>query len=171
MPKQQSLSSEQIKKKYIRAFMIIKTMIRLNKISEDIRNFGTSANLFDVATRDRPSVKKVLFPLTSLYDEQENEQEKKKLPFPLIHPNSMINTIWNPIYTLIMIYTATVMPVRISFQDENSNEYNILDFVIDSLFWCDLVVNMFSAFYNEEGVLVKTRKEVFYYLKVYYFLR
>jgi hypothetical protein len=49
--------------------MIIKTMVRLNKISEDIRNYGTSANLFDVATRDRPSVKRVLFPLTSLYEE------------------------------------------------------------------------------------------------------
>lgn len=69
------LTQEQIKRKYIRAFMIIKTMVRLNKISEDIRNYGTSANLFDVATRDRPSVKKVLFPLTSLYEEQENEEE------------------------------------------------------------------------------------------------
>lgn len=46
--------------------MIIKTVIRLNKISENIRNYGTSSDLFNVATRDRPTVKKVLFPLSYL---------------------------------------------------------------------------------------------------------
>ena len=140
--------------------MIIKTMVRLNKISEDIRNYGTSANLFDVATRDRPSVKRVLFPLTSLYEDHENEEEQRKLPFPLIHPNSQLLNVWNPIYVLLMIYTATVMPYRVTFQDVSSEAWQIFDYTIDALFWIDLLVNMFSAFYNEEGVLVKTRKEV-----------
>jgi hypothetical protein len=91
------------------------------------------------------------------------------LPFPLIHPNSKLNNIWNPIYISIMIYTATVMPYRVAFQDDINEGWRIFDIIIDTLFWIDLVVNMLSASYNDEGILLKTRKTVIMsYLKTWF---
>lgn len=131
--------------------MIVKTIVRLNKISENIRNYGTSSDLFNVAIRDRPTVKKVLFPLSTLNEEQEEQELAENLPFPLIHPENKINKVWNPIYLVLMLYTATVMPYRIAFEDTISDGWLITDYFTDSLFWIDMVINMFTAFYNEDG--------------------
>ena len=57
--KQSSLTKLEIKKKFIRAFIIIRVIYRLKLIFEDIQTFGTSSNLFDLTTRDRAAVKKV----------------------------------------------------------------------------------------------------------------
>lgn len=56
-----------------------------------------------------------------------------------------------------MLYTATVMPYRIAFENDISLGWEIADYFTDSLFWIDMLINMFTAFYNEDGVLVKTR--------------
>ncbi|KRX03435.1 hypothetical protein PPERSA_02814 [Pseudocohnilembus persalinus] len=159
---QKKLTRDEIIKKYQKAYMIIKTVVRLNKISENIRNYGTSSNLFDVATRDRPTVKKVLFPLTAVTEEEEEQELSEALQFPLIQPNSIVNKIWNPIYMVLMIYTATIMPYRISFEDEIQTGWSVVDYITDSLFWIDMFINMFTAYYNEDGQLVKNRKAVMY---------
>ncbi len=39
------------------------TIYRLNKVIEDIKNYGTSPSLFDPAIKNRTVVKKTLFPL------------------------------------------------------------------------------------------------------------
>ena len=57
------MTPEEIKYKFRRSFVIIKTIVKMNKISKDIRNFGTSDRLFDINTRDRESVKRYLYPL------------------------------------------------------------------------------------------------------------
>ena len=57
------MTPEEIKYKFRRSFVIIKTIVKMNKISKDIRNFGTSDRLFDITTRDRESVKRYLYPL------------------------------------------------------------------------------------------------------------
>ena len=42
--------------KFHRAYIIIKVMIRLNKISEDIRKYGTSSNLYDLNKKNRQAI-------------------------------------------------------------------------------------------------------------------
>lgn len=53
-------------------------------------------------------------------DEEDNKlsdfnNDDQEIEFPLIHPNSLLMKIWNPILVILMIYTATIMPFRISF--------------------------------------------------------
>ena len=82
--------------------MRLKSIIRLNKISQNIRNFGTSPNLFDVAIRDRPTVKKILFPLGVGIDKYKKEDET--LPFPLINPHSRILAYWRPVLVSLFFF-------------------------------------------------------------------
>lgn len=49
--------------------------------------------------------------------------------------------------------------------------WTTVDTVIDVLFWIDLLVSMCSAYYDEEGKLVKSRKIVIIkYIKGWLFL-
>ncbi|KAL4471127.1 hypothetical protein ABPG72_006508 [Tetrahymena utriculariae] len=161
-------SKEEIQKLFRKAYMIVLAVIRLNKICEDIRNFGTSPNLFDVAIRNRIAVKKVLFPL-SFKEEGPKESEQNKIDFPLIKPNSKILQIWSPILLCLVFYSATILPYRIAFQDDISQGWDIFDYVIDCLFWIDLVINMFSTYYDDDNQLVKSRKVVIInYLKSWF---
>ena len=99
-------SSNKIKARFHRAFKIIRVILTLNRISEDIQTYGTSSNLFDLTTRDRSTVKKILYPLVEL-ENGKGKAKSNELPFPLIHPKSYIKLIWSPIVILLLIYTAT----------------------------------------------------------------
>jgi len=138
--------------------------LRLKIISEDIQTYGTSSNLFDLTTRDRTTVKKVLYPLNEENETKNVKSEEIHLPFPMIHPKSKIKLLWTPIVVLLLIYTATFMPYALVFFDHDdsdwTNEWVILQLVVDILFWIDLLMNMLSAFYNEEGILVKSPKQI-----------
>jgi hypothetical protein len=134
----------------------------LNKISEHIITYGTSSNLFDLSSRDRPALKRYLFPL--LYQENDDlGTESLNLDFPLIHPKGVIKTLWNPILFLLMLYTATLLPYRsnnINFIfiaafdfDDDSKFWLVLDYIIDSLFWVDLLINFCTTWIDEDGKL------------------
>lgn len=73
-----------------------------------------------------------------------------------------------------MIYIATLMPYLLVFYD-GDNDWNdpwyIFQWVVDLLFWMDLFVNMFSCYYDDDGVLITNRKKVFLnYLKSWFIL-
>jgi hyperpolarization activated cyclic nucleotide-gated potassium channel 1 len=78
-----------------------------------------------------------------------------------------------------MAYTAIILPFRsiifhklVSFYVSSEASYwAIVDTVIDVLFWIDLLVSMCSAYYDEEGKLVKSRKIVIVkYIKGWFLL-
>ena len=53
---------------------------------------------------------------------------------------------------VLLIYTATVMPYKISFIDSKPGDgWYYLDIVLDLLFFIDVLVNIFSAYYDNEG--------------------
>lgn len=59
------------------------------------------------------------------------------------------------------MYTALVMPFRMAFIDSYLwDDWFIAELVIDTLFFIDVIVNMFSSYYNYEGTLVTDRKEI-----------
>jgi len=54
-----------------------------------------------------------------------------------------------------------VLPYRIAFQDDAGIAWDVFDFILDGLFWVDLLVNMFSSYYDDDNQLIKKRKIVF----------
>jgi hypothetical protein len=61
------------------------------------------------------------------------------------------------------------MPYKIAFIEVTpESDWFIVDIVIDILFFLDVCVNLFSAYYDNEGVLVTGRKKIFcHYLKTW----
>ena len=129
----------------------------MRKISEDILLYGTSSNLFDLTTRDRTRVKEMIYP--RIYDEEAEEvKEEANLPRYIINPKSKLSQTWSIVVIFLLLYSATVLPYRLTFVEGSSGAWKYTDSIIDGLFWIDLFLNFVTAYYNEEGVLVKDLK-------------
>ncbi|CAD8179140.1 unnamed protein product [Paramecium octaurelia] len=162
VPERRHFEQDEIKKIFRRCLIRLRTIYILNQVTKEIVTYGTSSNLYDISTRDRPALQKYLFPLSKSQD-----QDDDQLEFPIIHPNSIFRQIWNGIFLLMMIYVATILPFRISFYLDNEVQaWYYADIVTDVLFWFDLIISFLSGYYDEEGKLVKKRKIIFMnYLK------
>ena len=61
-------------------------------------------------------------------------------------PNTKFKIVWNLIIVVLLLYTATYVPYRVSFIDgESSLAFKIFENTIDGLFFCDIIVNFLSA--------------------------
>lgn len=72
----------------------------------------------------------------------------------------------------LILYCATVLPYRIAFEDDTSLMWIYIDFILDGLFWVDLVLNMLTTYYDDENnKLITSRKKVITsYLKSWFIL-
>jgi len=89
----------------------------------------------------------------------------------MIAPNSKFKQFWNMLMFLLIVYTALVVPVRIPLEEETSEAWLIADVITDSLFMIDVLINFISAFEDEQGEVVKSRKLIaISYLKSWFFV-
>ena len=73
---------------------------------------------------------------------------KPTFPRFMIHPNSKTANAWSIILTLLLIYTATIMPYRMAFMEtEMWTAWFWVELIIDALFFVDFCVNCNSAYY------------------------
>ena len=57
------LGSVEIRRKFHRALIILRIIFRLKYISNQIIEYGTSSNLFDLSKKNRTALKRYLFPI------------------------------------------------------------------------------------------------------------
>lgn len=97
-------------------------------------------------------------------------KEEKVSPYVIL-PQSRFRTYWNYVNILLLFYTATYMPYVISFIDNSSNTQTILNWIIDALFFTDIIVNFFSAIEESDGSLTHRFKDIaIKYLKSWFLL-
>jgi hypothetical protein len=74
-------------------------------------------------------------------------------------PDSKFNSSWNLIMTVLLLYTASYMPFRISFIDSSTLSNIIFDTFIDFLFIMDIFINFFSAYEDPKvGLEVRIKR-------------
>jgi potassium channel len=62
---------------------------------------------------------------------------------------------------ILLIYTAFVVPFKISFIEEDPVVLTIIDYMVDILFAIDIFVNFITAYDDEErGVPVRNPKKI-----------
>ena len=85
----------------------------------------------------------------------------------VIHPQSNFKRIWDTILILLLLYVAIIMPYRIAFiEGQAFDTWWWIDNSINFLFFCDLIINCCSAYYDENDRLVFKHKQIFLsYLK------
>lgn len=58
------------------------------------------------------------------------------------------------------MFTAVVSPYRIAFVEIDSYGWSIVETMIDCIFGCDLILNFFFAYYNQEEEIIDKRSKI-----------
>jgi len=70
----------------------------------------------------------------------------------LIHPEGTFKKVWSVVLMVFMLYTATLMPYRIAFEEAVYWDFwTVVDMVLDFVFIIDLVCNFFSITQRDDG--------------------
>mmetsp|Transcript_15984 Transcript_15984/g.37683 ORF Transcript_15984/g.37683 Transcript_15984/m.37683 type:complete len:924 (+) Transcript_15984:136-2907(+) len=102
----------------------------------------------------------------------------------VIHDANPFRTAWNFLVSILLIYTATIFPYWICFLDfrieldgegslGQTTGWQVMNSVVDALFWVDLVLNFFFSYEDrrEPGVEVEDLgRIVCHYLRGYFVL-
>lgn len=98
------------------------------------------------------------------------EQIKNRFPL-VIMPESNFKKLWNVIIIILLAYTATYVPFKVSFVDETSPGLFAWDLVVDGLFMIDIFVNFLAAYEDKEDIIeVRVSKIAKQYIKSWFFL-
>lgn len=76
----------------------------------------------------------------------------------ILFPDDYLRGKWDIILLILLTYAATIIPFRISFIENDDEEWVICDYVVDSLFMFDIIVVFFSAYYDREENLIINKK-------------
>lgn len=65
----------------------------------------------------------------------------------------------------MLLATCCTVPYRLAFEEGNDTVYKwvVVNALIDFSFLIDIFVNFFSAYYDDEYVLIDNRRVTFYY--------
>ena len=73
----------------------------------------------------------------------------------IIHPESSFKKTWNTVLVFLLLYTAIIMPYNFAFIEENNyDSWWWLDSIINVLFFIDIIINCFLAYYDDYGYLI-----------------
>lgn len=88
------------------------------------------------------------------------EDKKKEIPSFMINPNGFLKSTWNIMILVLVIFQAVVIPVRIAFEDEISIQWRVTDFVMDGIFFIDIIINFLTALEDDSGDYLTNRKVI-----------
>ena len=117
---------------------------------------GNNPNLLKHASMWKPQTKELQ---TMTAPRIRNMSEYRDIKC-IIYPDDMFISAWNLILVLLLLYTAIITPYRISFSEDDSTAWIIVDICVDLLFFNDVVVNCFTAYYDNEMNLVVDRRKI-----------
>jgi hypothetical protein len=78
----------------------------------------------------------------------------------IIFPDDDAYMWWGYVIIALMMYTAIVTPFVIALIDMDKIEWLVTDTIIDSLFFIDVGINCFLAYYTEDNNLEVRRKKI-----------
>lgn len=85
------------------------------------------------------------------FDRMRDRPNRKKY---MLYPEDRLKMNWDLLIAFMLIITCSVTPVTLAFYEEESLVMIIFNFVINVLFGIDIIVIFFTAFYNDDFVLI-----------------
>lgn len=79
----------------------------------------------------------------------------------LLYPDDWLMDLWGGVMSVLMLYTATVLPYRVAFLGAEHSEWTNWEYALDVCFGLDVCFNSVLAYYDEEMSLVVSRRRVF----------
>ena len=90
--------------------------------------------------------------------EDMSRRSQKKYDYFIILPDDSFKGAWDILIMLLILFVCVTAPARIAFTDTDNFEWIVIDAVVDSFFFIDLVLNFFMAYHDEEYTLIDDRK-------------
>jgi len=102
----------------------------------------------------------------------EVEQVLIKFPFGIISPYGYFKKFWDMCMIIMLVYIGIILPVRLCFlripENMFAENYDYIaddawfpyDIAVDCLLVLDIIINFLSAFENEAGILIHSRREI-----------
>ncbi len=87
------------------------------------------------------------------------EEEKKGYWF-MIHPDNRLKSAWSVLLVFLLLYSVIINPLQIAFFSEGLVGWTIAECFVEVLFFIDIFVNMCSAYYDTDGKLVNSWRNV-----------
>lgn len=79
----------------------------------------------------------------------------------LINPHGFFKKIWDVIMIVLLLYTATFVPYKISFKDDiHESGASQFDLLVDILFGMDIIVNFITPYEKYDGSLQTNHKKI-----------
>lgn len=137
--------------------MKLKLRGALGGLQRNVQLFGSNAKAEDEADN---LLSQQIETATQRTTAQVDEEANEKRAWYLLHPRARFRSLWNVVVIGLLAYTATVMPFRLAFSDTESYTWQVAEWILDSLFFTDIVVNCFSCYYDDEGKLITSHKQI-----------
>jgi hypothetical protein len=78
----------------------------------------------------------------------------------LFYPEDTYKANWDLCITLVLIFTCMVTPYNISFNEEESEGWKVVNLCIDTLFLMDIICSFFQSYYDEDFGIIEDRWEI-----------
>ncbi|TNV85564.1 hypothetical protein FGO68_gene12059 [Halteria grandinella] len=77
----------------------------------------------------------------------------------VLYPDDKLRAFWELAVALMLLVTCLITPFNVAFQGQ-LDDYNLqeIDQIINGFFIMDIVVNFFTAYYDDESELVESHK-------------
>ncbi|CAG9311827.1 unnamed protein product [Blepharisma stoltei] len=145
-----------------RARLKLRTKLLIQHICAEVNLYGTSGSLFHQDSM-KTNIEALVKKSENYALQKRKDKQIEKLPPLMFDPGKPAKTIWNLIIVLLLIYTATLLPYNISFNDNYENEiwFYIDDIAVNILFGVDIIFTCFTAYHDESGTFITDRRKIF----------
>jgi phospholipid N-methyltransferase len=109
----------------------------------------------------------------NVYDSFSEEEEEKEYIDETnkfyIHPNNNFKVIWDTLSSILIIYSMFLTPYRLAFENDVEDSFYYIELFIEFIFFTDLILSFFTAYYRLDILVTNSRKIVWNYIKTYFF--
>ena len=95
----------------------------------------------------------------------------KPYKYLILLPDDGFKIKWDLLITILLLFVFFVTPYRIAFVSTDNIVWTIVDLSIDFMFLIDIILNFFSAYYNQKYILVDKRGPIAWsYIRGWFFI-
>ena len=99
----------------------------------------------------------------------ENRKNMKKSAF-VFFPDSNLKTVWDLTSFVFTMWQSMLVPYRISFDIEATGVFGYFEYIIDSFFMIDILVNFNTGYYKKGNLIMQRKYIVLNYVISWFFL-
>ena len=85
-------------------------------------------------------------------------------------PDSNFKTVWDLISFVFTMWQSMAVPYRISFDIEATGVFGVFEYMIDSFFMVDILVNLNTGYYKKGNLVMQRKYICLNYMLSWFFL-